>query len=73
MVIWSAAFPIEISDLMITATTYCWICTYPTAKNGNWETINAVDIVVLIWGAIMIVLSAFLAFKVIVKSILSIL
>jgi hypothetical protein len=64
LIVWYALYPIEVDNVMISSTSFCWLCTYPTATNGNWIHINAVEIVVLVWCAILTITAAFLAFKV---------
>lgn len=66
LIIWYSLYPISVEDVMISSTTYCWLCTYPTATIGNWGYINISEVVVLIWCSLLIVISAFLAFKVII-------
>ncbi|GAN01001.1 hypothetical protein MAM1_0004c00430 [Mucor ambiguus] len=63
LIIWYAAFPMQVSDAMISSSTYCWLCTYPTATKGNWGHINIAELIVLIWCALLIIVAAFLAFK----------
>jgi hypothetical protein len=63
LIVWYAAFPMEVKDVMISSSTYCWLCNYPTATRGNWGYINISEIIVLVWCAILTGTSAFLAFK----------
>lgn len=53
---------------MISTSDFCWLCTYPTAKNGNWAHLNAAELAVLLWCALMIAVSALLAYKVIITT-----
>lgn len=64
LIVWYALYPIEVDDIMISSTSICWLCTYPTATKGDWVHINVAEIVVLIWCALLTITSAFLAFKV---------
>jgi hypothetical protein len=65
LVIWFGIYPITVKDEDISSSQYCWVCSFPTASpNVQWMNLNAAELVVLIWGAILIVVSAFLAFKV---------
>lgn len=59
----------QVSDVMISSSTYCWLCTYPTATKGNWGHINIAELIVLIWCALLIIVAAFLAFKVLLHAI----
>lgn len=68
LIVWYSAFPMQVSDAMISPSTYCWLCTYPTATKGNWGHINIAELIVLIWCALLIIASALLAFKVVVIS-----
>ncbi|KAI7887263.1 periplasmic binding protein-like I [Mucor mucedo] len=63
LIVWYALYPVVVKDVMVSNTTYCWLCTYPAAKVGYWGHITISEIVVLIWCSILIIISAFLAFK----------
>ena len=63
-IIWHAIYPVEVIDLMVgTSMSFCWLCVYPGAK-GDWIHINAAELVVLIWCALLTLCSALLAWKV---------
>ncbi|KAF7731952.1 Metabotropic GABA-B receptor subtype 3A [Apophysomyces ossiformis] len=63
LIIWHGRYPASIEPVSVTMTSFCWQCTYPTATVGNWTNINAAELVVLVWSAILITLSAVLAWK----------
>ncbi|OBZ80155.1 hypothetical protein A0J61_11796, partial [Choanephora cucurbitarum] len=48
---------------MVSSSAYCWVCTYPTAGIGDWQNVTIVESIALVWCAILIIISAFLAFK----------
>lgn len=64
IIVWNIMYPIQINDFVVSSSTYCWVCTYPTAVKGNWGFINVAEIIVLVWCVMLIIISAFLAFKV---------
>ncbi|KAG0182904.1 Metabotropic GABA-B receptor subtype 3A [Apophysomyces sp. BC1034] len=63
LIIWHGLYPVTVEPVTVTITSFCWMCTYPTATVGNWIHINAAELVVLVWSAILITLSAVLAWK----------
>lgn len=63
LIVWHIVYPVEVYDIMISAETYCWLCVYPHAP-ADWLHLNVAQLVVLIWGAVLVVLAALLAFKV---------
>ncbi|KAI8336060.1 periplasmic binding protein-like I [Choanephora cucurbitarum] len=63
LITWYAIYPIVVSDVMVSSSAYCWVCTYPTAGIGDWQNVTVVESIALVWCAILIVISAFLAFK----------
>ncbi|KAG2236589.1 hypothetical protein INT48_000143 [Thamnidium elegans] len=63
LVTWFSVYPLEIDEYTLSRTTFCWICSYPTAEFGNWGYITMAEIMVLVWGYLLILLSTFLAFK----------
>ncbi|KAL1930958.1 hypothetical protein VTP01DRAFT_10095 [Rhizomucor pusillus] len=62
LIVWHIVYPVEVYDIMISAETYCWLCVYPHAP-ADWLHLNVAQLVVLIWGAVLVVLAALLAFK----------
>lgn len=63
LIIWHIVYPVQVYDIMINAEAYCWLCVYPRAP-ADWLHLNAAQLAVLIWGAVLIILAALLAFKV---------
>ncbi|KAI8889827.1 periplasmic binding protein-like I [Backusella circina FSU 941] len=64
LIVWFGIYPITVKDEDVSSSQYCWVCSFPTASpDAQWMNLNAAELVVLIWGAILIVISAFLAFK----------
>ncbi|KAI8341547.1 periplasmic binding protein-like I [Blakeslea trispora] len=63
LIVWYALYPIVIEEVMVSPSSYCWLCGYPSAKVGTWDNITVVELIALVWCAILIVISAFLAFK----------
>ncbi|KAI8394060.1 periplasmic binding protein-like I [Radiomyces spectabilis] len=62
LIVWHAIYEIKVEDVLVSPSTYCWLCVYPGA-DADWGTLNAAEVVVIAWGALLIICSAILAWK----------
>jgi hypothetical protein len=62
LVAWNAVYQISINNYRIGRNTYCIYCQYATSLNS--ERFNLAQFFVLLWVFILIIVAAFLAFKV---------
>lgn len=64
LVVWYAIYPMEVIEYNLSTTSFCWLCSYPTAKVGNWHNFTISEFATGVWCFLLIAVSAFLAFKV---------
>lgn len=64
LIVWYAIFPMEVIEYDLSTITFCWLCSYPSAKVGNWNNFTISELAVAVWCFLLVAVSTFLAFKV---------
>ncbi|KAI9268604.1 7 transmembrane sweet-taste receptor of 3 GCPR-domain-containing protein [Helicostylum pulchrum] len=63
LIVWYAIFPMEVIEYDLSTITFCWLCSYPSAKVGNWNNFTISELAVAVWCFLLVAVSTFLAFK----------
>ncbi|KAG2229061.1 hypothetical protein INT48_005646 [Thamnidium elegans] len=63
LVVWYAIFLMQVIEYDLSATIFCWLCAFPTAKVGSWENFTISELAVGVWCFLLVAVSTFLAFK----------